>query len=103
MLPSSKKDVLPSNKILSVGPSSGHSLRDNKDFMCLICMNQKLCNEKLYVCECEHMHDYCEDCMNHYTLYRINQFQEVTCPNPACDVPIDTSLPFFQQLPTRIQ
>jgi E3 ubiquitin-protein ligase RNF144 len=72
-------------------------------FMCLICMNQKLCNDKLYVCKCEHWHDYCEDCINQYTLYRINQFQEVTCPNPSCDIPLDTSLPFFQQLPPRIQ
>ena len=57
----------------------------------------------MHISICQHQHHYCEQCLDEYTIYRINQFQEVVCPNPFCDIPIDTKGQFFKQLPSKIQ
>ena len=41
--------------------------------------------------------------MDEYTIYRVKQFQEVTCPNPFCDLPIETDGNFFLSLPNDVQ
>ena len=36
--------------------------------------------KQIYLCECEHKKNFCESCLHHYVIFKVNNFEEVLCP-----------------------
>lgn len=74
---------------------------------CLICDGEIRLGKKktkdVYMCECEHKYSFCESCLHHYVIYKVNNFEEVNCPHEDCPVMLDPNTPFFKNLPADIQ
>ena len=71
---------------------------------CEICEEEmKKSDKMLYMCDCEHKFSFCESCLHHYVIYKVKNFEEVTCPRDECDKLLDTSTDFFKQLLADIQ
>ena len=70
----------------------------------------EICEEEMRVSEdmpmlskCEHRYKFCESCLHHYAIYKINNFEEVFCPHEGCQALLDTDSKFFNQLPSEVQ
>lgn len=55
------------------------------------------------MCECDHKFNFCESCLHHYVIYKVNNFEEVHCPHEGCPATIDIATTFFNNLPADIQ
>lgn len=71
------------------------------DFVCEICQCEYPQEEKSKLCDCPH--EYCDSCLQHYTIYKVGLFEEVVCPDDECDVLINTDFDFYKNLPDDIK
>jgi hypothetical protein len=60
-------------------------------------------DRRLTLSECEHKANFCESCLHHYAIYKVNMYEEVFCPHEGCNALINTKGDFFKQLSTDIQ
>ena len=49
------------------------------------------------------MQNFCESCLHHYAIYKINNFEEVCCPHEGCPKTLDMNTKFFKNLPVNVQ
>jgi hypothetical protein len=55
------------------------------------------------MCDCEHKYSFCESCLHHYVIFKVNNFEEVNCPQEGCPSILDMNSPLFKNLPADIQ
>ena len=70
-------------------------------FLCKICECEYKLNEKANVGNCTH--GFCDSCLQHFCIFKIGMFEEVTCPSENCDEKLDVNSAFFKSLPEDVQ
>ena len=66
-------------------------------FVCGICECDYEIKEKTKLADCDH--GFCNSCLQHYALYKVERFEDILCPEEDCDKPMNMKGEFFCGLP----
>lgn len=59
--------------------------------------------KKMFIADCEHKEMFCESCLQHYSIYKVELFGKVRCPSSGCELELNIQNAFFNSLPLTIQ